>query len=76
MQAVEFEADVINGVIQLPIRFQKEKPMHLKIIALFRETDEIVNDRVNDALKFIDKVGLFSLNWGENKMTREQMNER
>ena len=76
MQAIEFEADVRNGVIQIPVRLQKEKATHLKIIALFCDSEETVSKHINDALIFIDKVGSFSLNWENNKMTREQMNER
>jgi len=76
MQAVEFEADVTNGVIQLPAILQRNNPSHLKIIALFSDTQKTAGRHINNALNFIDKIGQIPLNWENDKMTREQMNER
>lgn len=76
MQAVEFEADVKNGVITVPKELQRLHQGHLKIIALFQQSNEDRQACIADALRFPEKAAGFRLNWGTNKLTREQMNER
>ena len=77
MYAVEFESDVTNGVVHLPVELQKMRPHHLRFIALLPEENEVMsNKQLKKALDFADQFDAFHLGWGEGKMTREQMNER
>ncbi len=76
MQAVEFEADIQNGMIPLPGKLRLLQTGHLRIIALFQDTIDEDQPDLAEALRFPDTAGSFTLNWDTNKDTREQMNER
>lgn len=76
MQAVEFEADIQNGMIPLPGDLQLIQKGHLRIIALFQETVDERQSDLAEALSFPGRTGGFPLNWASSKVTREQMNER
>jgi hypothetical protein len=76
MQAVEFEADIQNGMIPLPRELQLRKTGHLRIIALFQEAVHERQSDLAEALSFPGRTGGFDLNWDSCKETREQMNER
>ena len=76
MQAVEFEADVQNGMIPLPGELRLMQKGHLRIIALFQETVDERSSDLAEALSFPDMTGGFALNWESCSLTREQMNER
>lgn len=76
MQAVEFEADIQNGMIPLPEELRLIQKGHLRIIALFQETVDERQSDLAEALSFPGKTGGFPLNWASSKVTREQMNER
>lgn len=76
MQAVEFEADIQNGMIPLPAELRLMQTGHLRIIALFQDTIDEDQPDLAEALSFPGMTGGFALNWARSKMTREQMNER
>ncbi len=76
MQAVEFEADIQNGMIPLPGELRLIQKGHLRIIALFQETADERQSDLAEALSFPGMTGGFALNWESSKVTREQMNER
>lgn len=77
MQAIEFEADAINGTIELPVELKnRQLPLHLRIIAMFDDSVSPIDRAADEALQFPSKVGRFPLNWSKSKLTREQMNER
>jgi hypothetical protein len=79
MQAVEFEADIQNGMIFLPKEFERMKSGHLRVIALFQDNQvkaETQHSLVAEALDFPDNSGPFDLNWESIKLSRDEMNER
>jgi hypothetical protein len=79
MQAVEFEADIQNGMIFLPKEFNRMKTGHLRVIALFQDNQEDTEKQQSlmaEALDFPNNTGPFDLNWESIKFSRDEMNER
>lgn len=77
MYAVEFESDVVNGAVRIPHELQEKHPQHLRLIAFLPEPSGCLpNNQLKHALDFFDQLDVYRLGWGEDKMTREQMNER
>jgi len=76
MQAIEFEADIQNGMIPLPRELQLMKEGHIRVIALFQETIDEQSSSLAEALSFPSLASGFALNLEQSKLSREQMNER
>lgn len=75
MHAVEFEADVQNGMITLPESLQGAGT-HIRLIALLDDPQNADQGVVSTALAYTKALQGYPLDWEHNKLTREQMNER
>jgi hypothetical protein len=81
MYAIEFEADVKNLSVKIPMEFKELDSRHIKLIALYSpskeesagETFQTMRKR---ALAFGKERRTFPLNWNCRKISREKMNER
>jgi len=68
MQAIEFETQIHNGIIELPSQFRLWKDCSAKVIVLIEENDILLKDPYA-----FDAV---SLNTKDFRFNREEANER
>lgn len=82
MQAVEFEADAKDGWIRIPEKHKTLNSKHLKLVALYDDTPKpnkkptSLDSLQRKMLEFFDNHRSYNLNWQQNQMTRDEMNER
>ena len=81
MHAVEFEADVKNLSVKIPLEFRELDSRHIKFIALYaspksENSDGALHNIREKAIAFGKKHQTFPLNWSHRKISREKMNER
>lgn len=81
MHAVEFEADVKNLLVKIPLKFRELDSRHIKFIALYaspksENPDKAFHTIREKAIAFGKNHQTFPLNWSLHKISREEMNER
>jgi uncharacterized protein (DUF2461 family) len=59
MIAIEFEADVMDGMIKIPEKFHHMDKRHLKIIALLEQDESLVTDLKQESKIGVDTKSFF-----------------